>query len=68
MVQINWTEQAVLDLKEINFFISKDSKYYAQKTIAKLRLRTQILKDFPESGRIIPEIENSNFGVNLLWF
>jgi toxin ParE1/3/4 len=61
MVRINWTDQAVFDLKEIKYFISKDSKYYAQKTIEKLRFRTQILKEFPESGRIIPEIENPNF-------
>ena len=61
MVQINWTEQAVLDLKDIKFYISKDSVYYAQKTIAKIRFRTQILKLFPKSGRIIPEIEVENY-------
>jgi toxin ParE1/3/4 len=61
MVQINWTEQAVFDLKDIKFYISKDSKYYAQKTIAHIRFRTQILKTFPKSGRIIPEIEVENY-------
>ncbi len=61
MVQINWTEQAVFDLKDIKIYISKDSKYYAQKTIASIRFRTQILKLFPESGRIIPEIEVENY-------
>ena len=61
MVQINWTTQSVLDLKDIQFYIAKDSKYYAQKTIAKIRFKTQILKTFPKSGRIIPEIEDENY-------
>lgn len=61
MVQINWTAQAVFDLKDISRYISRDSKYYAQKTIAILRYRTQILKTFPKSGRIIPEIEHEDF-------
>ncbi len=61
MVQIKWTEQAVFDLKDIKFYISKDSKFYAQKTIANIRFRTQILKTFPECGRIIPEIFDANY-------
>ena len=59
--KIIWTKLALEDLEVIYEYIAKGSTYYAQKTIAKLRFRTQILKDFPESGRIIPEIENSNF-------
>jgi toxin ParE1/3/4 len=61
MVQINWTDQAVLDLKEIANFISRDSKKYAKIQILRIKLRTQILKKNPFIGQElyffnIPEI------------
>ena len=37
MVQINWTIEAVSDLKEIAMYISKDSQYYAKLQIERLR-------------------------------
>jgi hypothetical protein len=42
MVQINWTNQAVFDLKEIKDYISRDSVFYAKKTIEKIQRRTQV--------------------------
>ena len=61
MVQINWTLQAVFDLKNIKEYIAFDSIYYAKKTILEIRFETQILKTFPQIGGIIPEIENEFF-------
>jgi len=43
MVQLNWTYQAVLDLREIAEYISKDSQKYAKIQIQRIKLRTQIL-------------------------
>ena len=53
MVQINWTDQAVWDLKEIANFISRDSKKYAEIQIQRIKQRTQILKENPFSGQIL---------------
>lgn len=50
MVQINWTHQAVFDLKEIKDYISRDSVFYAKKTIEKIQRRTQVLKIYPHTG------------------
>ncbi len=61
MVQINWTEQAVFDLKDIKSYISKNSNLYAGIVIRNLKVRTSLLKSFPKSGRIIPEIDHEDF-------
>lgn len=56
MVKIVWTNQAYLDLKDIFDYISKDSKRYAHLQIKRVRDRVKILKENPESGRIVPEV------------
>lgn len=61
MVQINWTHQAVFDLKEIKDYISRDSVFYAKKTIEKIQRRTQVLKIHPHTGKIITEIKLEKF-------
>ena len=58
MVQINWTFQAKDDLKAIAEYIKLDSARYAKLQIIKIKTRTQILKSFPQTGRIVPEIES----------
>ena len=60
MVRINWTKQAVSDLKSIAEFIGKDSKFYAKRQILKIRNSTTLLKTFPLSGKIITEIKKSD--------
>lgn len=47
------------DLRAINDYISLDSKLYAIRFINKLILRVDQLINFPESGRIVPEKEDS---------
>jgi toxin ParE1/3/4 len=61
MVPINWTKQAVSDLKSIAEYISKDSKFYAKREVLKIRNATSILKTLPLSGKIITEITKSDF-------
>ncbi|RAI92218.1 type II toxin-antitoxin system RelE/ParE family toxin [Algoriphagus yeomjeoni] len=52
MVRVNWTDQAVNDLKEIAEYISKDSKRYAKIQIQRIiRQRTHILKQFQLAGQ-----------------
>lgn len=60
MVQVNWTFQAIDDLKSIAEFISANSKKYAKLQILRLRQRTKILSTQPYSGKIVPEIEKEN--------
>jgi len=57
MVQINWTNQAKSNLKDISEYISKDSKLYAKRQVLKIRNRTIILMTQPYSGRVVPELQ-----------
>ena len=45
MVQINWTDDAKLDLKNIYEFISKESEYYAELTVFKIISKTELLNN-----------------------
>jgi toxin ParE1/3/4 len=46
---VKWSKPAKLDLKQIHGYISRDSRFYAEK-----------VSFFPEAGRIVPEIGDSN--------
>jgi toxin ParE1/3/4 len=53
---VRWTKPAKLDLKQIHDYIARDSKFYAQKVSQEIVDKSEKLKDFPEIGRIVPEI------------
>ncbi len=60
MVKLIWTDQAIDDLNAIGDYISESSEKYAKLTVKKLYDRTDILKTFQLSGRIVPEKSNEN--------
>lgn len=60
MVKLIWTDQAIDDLGDIGNYIAENSEKYAKRTVSKLYIRTQILKQFPLSGRIVPEKNEEN--------
>ena len=59
MVEINWTELAVQDLKDIYDYIAQDSEKFALLTVNKFYFEADYLKDFPKIGRIVPEFKSS---------
>ncbi len=59
-MDIIWSEPASLDLDNIKKYISNDSKYYADIFLAKLIKSAEKLEQFPEIGRIVPEINKKN--------
>jgi plasmid stabilization system protein ParE len=65
MVKIIWTELAIGDLKLIHEYISKDSKFYADRFIGKIISRIDQLESFPNSGRVVPEF-NSEIIIELI--
>jgi addiction module RelE/StbE family toxin len=58
MAEVTWTRSALHDLKEIHEYISRDSKFYADRYINLLIKRVDQLINFPMSGRIVPEKED----------
>ena len=57
---VKWTQTARDDLKAIWDYISRDSVFYADKFTDELLTATDVLEVFPEIGRIVPEIGDSN--------
>ena len=58
MGKIIWTEKAASHLEAIHQFIAKDSTVYANRFIKILISKTQILKKYPYSGRMLPELQD----------
>jgi addiction module RelE/StbE family toxin len=56
---IRWTDQAIADLAAIRAFIQQDSPHYASVVVARLIRAVARLRDFPQSGRVVPEFERS---------
>ena len=58
MEKIEWSELALSDLQSIHEYISQDSAFYAERLIDKIAGRINQLEKFPQSGRIVPELNN----------
>lgn len=55
MVKLNWTRQSKTDLVSIAEYIALDSRKYAKIQIQRIREKANQLKEFPVSGRVVPE-------------
>ncbi|HSW01503.1 MAG TPA: type II toxin-antitoxin system RelE/ParE family toxin [Sedimentisphaerales bacterium] len=60
MAQVRWTPQAADDLDAIAEFISRDSPHFAGLLVADVLQIADQLVDFPQSGRIVPEIRDKS--------
>ena len=58
MGQIRWTEKSSKNLEAIYNYIANDSKVYAVRFIKSLIKSIAILKNQPNIGRIVPEIND----------
>jgi len=58
MVEIKWTVQSLDDVEAIANYIARDSTYYAQLFATKVFDSVKRIEIFPESGRVVPEINN----------
>lgn len=60
MVKLIWTDQAINDLGDIGDYIAENSEKYAKLSVKKLFERADILKTFPQTGRVVPEKNDEN--------
>lgn len=58
--RLRWTEQAVDQLTAIAEFISITSPIYAEHAVDRIVRRLEQVKKFPESGRVVPEYDQSD--------
>lgn len=61
MAQVIWTKPALSDLNEIADYIALDKFSAAQRLIQQVFSSIERLEQFPESGRIPPELEHSQY-------
>ena len=59
-MNVVWTDPAIQDLKSIREFIAKDSEYYASEFIERVITAVDKLQNFPQLGRIVPELQTDN--------
>jgi len=59
-MKVVWTRQAFVRLAEIEDFIALDSPAAAEAHTAKLIARAEALAQFPEMGRLVPELVGSD--------
>jgi addiction module RelE/StbE family toxin len=55
-----WSDPAKKDLRQIFDYISKDSIHYAREVIDELITKTDDLEEFPNMGRMVPEIKDTS--------
>lgn len=58
--KLEWSEEALEDIESIATYIEKDSPFYAKSIVSTIFEKAEILKDFSELGRVVPETNNSN--------
>lgn len=58
-MRIEWSELALDDLADIQHYIAKDSPIYARDFVERIFDASDRLLDFPLSGRVVPEADNS---------
>ena len=58
MVKVIWTSNARNDLKSIFDYISEDSNFYAKRFIDKIIKKVDVLENYPNLGRVVPEFQN----------
>lgn len=58
--RVVWSPEALDDLEAIAEFIGRDSQFYAQAVVSKVFSIGAGLADFPESGRVVPELDDKS--------
>lgn len=61
MAQVIWTEPALSDLNEIAEYIALDKMSAARRLVQRVFTCVERLEQFPESGRMPPELERSKY-------
>lgn len=55
MIELIWSPRALSDLEEIRTYIDADSPAWADLTVRRLIASVERLREYPDSGRIVPE-------------
>jgi len=56
---VKWSKTATGDLRKIYDYISSDSAVYAERVVNEIINKSEYLKEYPNIGRVVPELNNS---------
>ncbi len=59
MVEVNLTHKALADIEAIAQYLSEYSPSYASRFVVEITKRAELLRSFPEMGRVLPEIDET---------
>jgi addiction module RelE/StbE family toxin len=59
VTELTWSPQSLRDIEAIRTYIAVDSVVYADAMVRRLVAAVERLKTFPESGRVVPERNDS---------
>lgn len=59
-IKLEWSEEALEDIESVATYIEKDSPAYAKSVVSKFFEKAEILQEFTELGRKVPEINDPN--------
>ena len=54
-MKVEWTNNAISQLKGIHDYIAKDSEFFAKRMVDRLTSRSIQIQEHPYSGQIVPE-------------
>ena len=57
--KLEWSEEALEDIESIATYIEKDSPTYAKAVVSKFFEKAEILQEFSELGRKVPETNDA---------
>ena len=60
-MKLVWTDQSIRKLDEIFLYIAMDSPVGAGRWVANLIAKVDRLREFPQSGRRVPEVPKKEF-------
>ena len=55
---LGWSEETLEDIESIAEYIEKDSPTYAKSVVSKFFEKAELLQEFSELGRKVPEMNN----------
>lgn len=65
-MRVRFLISAHQDMQSIKAYLAKENPQTAKRLIQKFRESTDRLKEFPQSGRMIPELNNPNLRESLV--
>ena len=57
MAEVRWSPQALRDLDALGEYLTRSSPQYARSLVARLYAAGEALGEFPQMGRVVPEVE-----------